>query len=95
MKYCELFLVQIYLILFIVQKISPESKEKVQLQIVMHDSSANTFHFVNPGGHDFQLRDRDAVKELLMQLMPKFHRIISSELEEKNRLLSFHFQLIK
>ena len=69
------------------QKISPDTKEKVQLQIVMHDGGANTFHFNNSGGRVAQISDRDSVKELLQQLLPKFRRKISSELEEKNRYI--------
>jgi transcription initiation factor TFIIH subunit 1 len=37
---------------FTAQKISPETKEKVQLQILLHDGSANTFHFNNPLGRE-------------------------------------------
>ncbi|XP_041366355.1 general transcription factor IIH subunit 1-like [Gigantopelta aegis] len=80
------------------QKISPDSKDKVQLQIVMHDGSANTFHFNCSGGRSAQIRDRDSVKELLQQLLPKFKKKISSALEEKNRLLQENpelFQLYK
>lgn len=80
------------------QKISPDSKDKVQLQVVMHDGSAKTFHFTNPKGRDAGVRDRDSVKELLQQLLPKFRSKISSELEEKNRLLQESpelFQLYK
>ncbi|KAK3597618.1 hypothetical protein CHS0354_030169 [Potamilus streckersoni] len=80
------------------QKISPDTKEKVQLQVVMHNGSANTFHFNNPEGRSAQIQDRDAVKELLQQLLPKFRRKLSSELEEKNRLLKENpelFQLYK
>ena len=69
----------------LVQKVSPDSKEKVQLQVVMHDSSATTFHFVNPAGRVAQMQDREGIKELLQQLLPKFKRKINSELEEKNR----------
>lgn len=68
------------------QKISPDSKEKVQLQLILHDGSANTFHFNNPSGRDAAVKDRDTVKELLLQLLPKFKRKLNSELEEKNRL---------
>ena len=32
------------------QKISPEGKPKIQLQIVMHDGACTTFHFNNPAG---------------------------------------------
>jgi transcription initiation factor TFIIH subunit 1 len=68
-----------------VQKVSPDTKEKVQLQVVMHDGGATTFHFVNPAGRSAQVKDREGVKELLQQLLPKCRRKINSELEEKNR----------
>ncbi|XP_078333763.1 general transcription factor IIH subunit 1-like [Crassostrea virginica] len=80
------------------QKISPDSKEKVQLQLVMHDGGANTFHFINPKGRAAAVADRDSVKDLLQQLIPKFRRKLSSELEEKNRMLQENpelFQLYK
>ena len=67
------------------QKISPDTKEKVQLQLIMHDGGANTFQLNHPGGRTSQLADRDSVKELLLHLLPKFRRKLSSELEEKNR----------
>nr|CAD7438020.1 unnamed protein product [Timema bartmani] len=70
------------------QKISPEGKPKIQLQVVLHDGSASTFHFVNHEGVAAQLKDRDNVKELLQQLLQKFKREVNKELEEKNRLLS-------
>lgn len=80
------------------QKISPDSKEKVQLQLVLHDGGANTFHFINPKGRSAAIADRDGVKDLLQQLIPKFRRKLSSELEEKNRMLQENpelFQLYK
>ncbi|KAL5006637.1 hypothetical protein ScPMuIL_015443 [Solemya velum] len=80
------------------QKISPDSKEKVQLQLVMHDGSAKTFQFNNTTGRPAQQHDRDSVKEVLQQLLPKSHQKISGELEEKNRLLKDDpelFQLYK
>ena len=70
------------------QKISPEGKTKIQLQVVLHDGNSTTFHFVNPEGQAVQLRDRESVKELLQQLLPKFKKQVNKELEEKNRLLS-------
>ncbi|KAK7480439.1 hypothetical protein BaRGS_00028358 [Batillaria attramentaria] len=81
-----------------VQKISPDTKDKVQLQVVMHDGSASTFQFANPKGRSAQQADRDAIKELLQQLLPQFKRKVSSELEVKNRLLQEDpelFQLYK
>lgn len=68
-----------------VQKISPDTKDKIQLQVVLHDGGANTFHFTNPAGRPSQLTDREGVKELLQQLLPKFRRKVNSELEQKNR----------
>ena len=67
------------------QKISPDTKEKVQLQLCMHDGSASTFQFSNPKGKKSQQQDRETVKELLQQLLPKFRRKMNSELEEKNK----------
>ncbi|XP_066587658.1 general transcription factor IIH subunit 1 isoform X2 [Prorops nasuta] len=69
------------------QKISPEGKSKIQLQVVLHDGSSSTFHFVNRNGQEAQIKDRDEVKELLQQLLPKFKRKVNKELEEKNRML--------
>ncbi|CAH0732016.1 unnamed protein product, partial [Brenthis ino] len=72
------------------QKISPAGKPKVQLQVVLHDGTCSTFHFVNPSGPEAQAKDRDQVKMLLQNLLPKFKRQIDGELEMKSRLLSLH-----
>ncbi|CAH2985687.1 unnamed protein product [Chilo suppressalis] len=72
------------------QKISPIGKPKVQLQVVLHDGTCSTFHFVNPAGADAQAKDRDQVKLLLQDLLPKFKRQIDGELEMKSKLLSLH-----
>ncbi|XP_060805926.1 general transcription factor IIH subunit 1 isoform X2 [Amyelois transitella] len=72
------------------QKISPAGKPKVQLQVVLHDGTCSTFHFVNPAGAEAQAKDRDQVKMLLQDLLPKFKRQIDGELEMKSRLLSLH-----
>ncbi|XP_071452496.1 general transcription factor IIH subunit 1 [Hetaerina americana] len=77
------------------QKISPDGKAKIQLQVVLHDGSASTFHFVNPMGQQGQIKDRDDVKDLLQQLLPKFKRKVNKELEEKNRLLSENPKLLQ
>ncbi len=74
---------------FLVQKISPDTKEKIQLQVVMHDGSAMTFQFSNPSGRAAQQKDREDVKELLQQLLPKFRKKVNSELEEKNRFVKY------
>lgn len=56
------------------QKISPEGKSKIQLQIVLHDGNSTTFHFVHPEGQPKQIRERDAVKEVLIHMLPKFKK---------------------
>ena len=78
------------------QKISPEGKPKVQLQIVLHDGTSTTFHFAQPeGGVAAQLRERDAAKEALQQLLPRFRRRVGRQLEERHRLLSDNPQLLQ
>ncbi|KAF4529209.1 hypothetical protein B566_EDAN011455 [Ephemera danica] len=67
------------------QKISPEGKAKIQLQVVLHDGGASTFHFCHASGQAEQVKERDSVKDLLQQLLPKFKRKVNKELEEKNR----------
>lgn len=64
------------------QKISPDGKAKVQLQLVLHTGESTTFHFAN---ESTALKDREAAKELLQQLLPKFKKKANKELEEKNR----------
>uniref|UniRef100_A0A2M4AME7 General transcription factor IIH subunit 1 n=1 Tax=Anopheles triannulatus TaxID=58253 RepID=A0A2M4AME7_9DIPT len=77
------------------QKISPEGKPKVQLQVVLNDGNNSTFHFVNRLGPPAQMADRDKVKELLQQLLPNFRRKIDKELEEKNRILTENPSLLQ
>nr|XP_057931129.1 general transcription factor IIH subunit 1 [Doryrhamphus excisus]XP_057931130.1 general transcription factor IIH subunit 1 [Doryrhamphus excisus]XP_057931131.1 general transcription factor IIH subunit 1 [Doryrhamphus excisus] len=77
------------------QKISPDGKAKVQLQLVLHSGESTTFHFSN---ESTALKDREAAKELLQQLLPKFKKKANKELEEKNRMLQEDpvlFQLYK
>ncbi|KAJ8333865.1 hypothetical protein SKAU_G00411840 [Synaphobranchus kaupii] len=77
------------------QKISPDGKAKIQLQLVLHTGESTTFHFANETS---ALRDRDATKDLLQQLLPKFKKKANKELEEKNRMLQEDpvlFQLYK
>ncbi|KAE8605944.1 hypothetical protein XENTR_v10010525 [Xenopus tropicalis] len=77
------------------QKISPDGKAKVQLQLVLHVGETTNFHFSNDAT---AIKERDAVKELLQQLLPKFKRKANKELEEKNRMLKEDpvlFQLYK
>ncbi|KAJ8910293.1 hypothetical protein NQ315_014968 [Exocentrus adspersus] len=77
------------------QKISPEGKAKVQLQVVLHNGVSSTFHFINKNGLQSQLADRDKVKEMLQTLLPKFKRKVDRELEEKNKLLSSNPALLQ
>ena len=69
------------------QKISPDTKEKVQLQVVLEVGGASTFHFNNVNGREAQMKDREAVKSLLQEMINKCKRNISSELEVKSQLL--------
>ncbi|XP_062859385.1 general transcription factor IIH subunit 1 [Trichomycterus rosablanca] len=77
------------------QKISPDGKAKIQLQLVLHTGESTTFHFAN---ESTAVKDRDAAKDLLQQLLPKFKKKANKELEEKNRMLQEDpvlFQLYK
>lgn len=67
------------------QKISAESSSKIQLQIVLHNGSSSKFQFANHEGPPSQLKDRDAAKELLQQLLPRFRSKANKELEQKNK----------
>nr|CAG4642444.1 EOG090X04EN [Evadne anonyx] len=78
-----------------IQKISPEGKSKVQLQVCLHDGEATTFQFTNPEGSVQQVKDRDSIKDLLQDLLPKFKRTINKDLEEKNKLLVDNPQLLQ
>ncbi|XP_066257280.1 general transcription factor IIH subunit 1 [Euwallacea similis] len=77
------------------QKISPEGKAKVQLQVVLHNGVSSTFHFSNKNGLPAQLADRDRVKDMLQTLLPKFKRKVDKELEEKNKMLSSNPTLLQ
>ncbi|EHH23056.1 General transcription factor IIH polypeptide 1 [Macaca mulatta] len=66
------------------QKISPEGKAKIQLQLVLHAGDTTNFHFSNESP---AVKEQDAVKDLLQLLLPKFKRKANKELEEKNRML--------
>lgn len=77
------------------QKISQDGKQKIQLQVVMHDGNNTTFHFVNRNGLKAQLEDRDKVKDMLQHLLPNFKRKVDKELEEKNRILTENPNLLQ
>ncbi|XP_071831409.1 general transcription factor IIH subunit 1-like isoform X2 [Apostichopus japonicus] len=80
------------------QKISPDGSSKIQLQILLHRGNSSKFQFVNHDGPPSQLKDRDAAKELLQQLLPRFRSRANKELEQKNKMLQNDpelFQLYK
>uniref|UniRef100_H2Z5J2 BSD domain-containing protein n=1 Tax=Ciona savignyi TaxID=51511 RepID=H2Z5J2_CIOSA len=68
------------------QKVSPETKAKIQLQIILLNESSFVFHFANTNVAEGK-SDREKVKNLLAQMLPQFRRTIDKELEEKNKLL--------
>lgn len=81
-----------------VQRISPETSSKVQLQIVFHNDSSYNFHFANPSGRGAQIKDRDEIKEMLAELIPQHRQKANKDLEEKNRIFKERpelFQLYK
>jgi transcription initiation factor TFIIH subunit 1 len=49
---------------------------------------------VSPAGADKQLKDRDNVKDLLANLLPKFKQNINKELEDKKRLKKYSLKMI-
>lgn len=77
------------------QKISPDGKAKVQLQIVLHDGNNSTFHFVNKNGTQKQIQDRERVKEIIQSILPNFKPKIDSELERKNKVLTDNPRLLQ
>jgi len=70
-----------------VQRISPETSSKVQLQIVLHNDTSSNFHFANPKGRAAQVKERDEVKDMLAQLIPVHRQKMNKDLEEKNKRL--------
>ena len=61
----------------------------------LHDGSATTFQFNHPAGTGQQIKDRDSVKDMLQNLLPKFKKPVNKDLEEKNKLLSDNPQLLQ
>lgn len=71
-----------------VQKISPEGKAKIQLQIVLHTGDNTTFQFNN-------LEDRTAVKDALLQILPQFKGKMPKDRERKALLLDKNPHLLQ
>lgn len=69
-----------------VQRISPDTSSKVQLQIVFHNDSAYNFQFANSSGRQVQVKERDEIKEMLAELIPQHRQMANKDLEEKNRI---------
>lgn len=70
------------------QKISPEGKAKIQLQIVLHTGDTTTYQFKN-------LEDRTAVKDALIQILPQFKGKMPKDRERKALLLSKNPNLLQ
>ena len=70
------------------QKISPEGKAKIQLQIVLHTGDNTTFQFAS-------LEDRTAVKDALLQILPQFKGKIPKDREKKGTILSNNPHLLQ
>lgn len=70
------------------QKISPEGKAKIQLQIVLHTGDTTTFQFA-------QLEDRTAAKDALLQILPQFKGKIPKDRERKAVHLSRNTHLLQ
>lgn len=70
------------------QKISPEGKAKIQLQIVLHTGDNTTFQFNN-------LEDRTAVKDALLQILPQFKGKMPKDRERKAMLLGKNPHLLQ
>ncbi|CAH8627794.1 unnamed protein product [Heterobilharzia americana] len=76
------------------QRISPDQKEKVQLQLLMHSGESFTFQFSDPGGRQKQMEMRNSVKSMLQNLLPKFKDKAQAELKEKFRLLESNPEIL-
>lgn len=59
------------------QRVSLDSREKVQLQLLMHSGESFTFHFADAAGQKKQLEMRNKVKEMLQLMLPKFKDKVS------------------
>lgn len=77
--------VLVKLFFFSVQRISPETSSKVQLQVVFHNDTSYNFHFANSVGRPAQLKDRDEIKDLLAELIPQHRQKVNKDLEKKNK----------
>ena len=70
------------------QRVSPDTKPKVQLQVHLYDENSYVFHFASGRGNNRQsFEDRNAVKELLAQQLPLHHSRRNQELDEKIKVL--------
>ena len=65
------------------QRISPDTKEKLQLQLVPHVGEAQTFTFVNAKGRAAQLADRDAAKDVVQAVLSSHQQLPSLDAAAK------------
>lgn len=77
------------------QKISPDGKAKIQLQLVLRDNTSTTFHFVNKNGYESQVEDRNKVKDWLQKLLPDFKNKLDKELQDKAQVLKSNAKLLQ
>lgn len=64
---------------YLVQKISPPNKDKIQLQILMHNDDQATFVFMKPGAKKEDLvADRELIKETIQQALVRYRQLQNS-----------------
>jgi hypothetical protein len=64
-------------LLRLVQRISPPNKDKIQLQIRMHNEDQFTFVFMRPGASKEALMgDRDLIKETIQQTLTRYRQVL-------------------
>ena len=66
-------------------RVSSDQKSKIRLQIVCYNETMTTFHFCNPIGFDAKKKDRDAVSDLIKNILPQFKTLMAQKLEVKTK----------
>lgn len=70
-------ILQVYYSLCLVQRISPPNKDKIQLQICMHNDDQCTFVFMRPGANkEALIIDRDLIKETIQQALTRYRQVV-------------------
>ncbi|KAI6191297.1 Seryl-tRNA synthetase [Aphelenchoides bicaudatus] len=75
-----------------IQRISPPNKDKIQLQIRMHNDDQFTFVFMHPGvTKEALITERDLIKETIQQSLNQYRKIVNDKTvkadKEKNHAL--------